>query len=169
MSSSTEPRIPVGLVGKPHGVRGEVTVAPLTDNPERFAAGARFRTDDGRRLEVAASRSHRGALLVKFVGCDDRTAAEELRGVNLTISASERRPLDDGEFWPDQLEGMAVLGTDGTRLGTVVSVVLGDAQDRLVVELTGGGTVEVPFVDGIVGEVHPSGGFVVVDPPEGLL
>ncbi len=157
----------MGLVGKPHGVRGEVTVAPLTDYPERFAAGALFDVD-GRTLEIASSRRHGSGLLVRFVGCDDRDAAEGLRGATLTISAAERRPLEEGEYWPDQLEGMAVLDTDGNRLGTVTSVVLGAAQDRLVVSRPGAPPAEIPFVPGIVGEVHPSGGFVVVEPPEGL-
>ena len=112
---------------------------------------------------------HRQVLLVKFVGCNDRDAAEGLRGTTLTIAASERRPLEDGEYWPDDLEGMAVLDTSGARLGTVTSVVLREAQDRLVVRGQAGRQFEIPFVPSIVGEVHPSGGFVVVEPPEGLL
>lgn len=141
----------------------------LTDYPDRFAPGARLGTEDGDLLEVDASRDHRGVMLVKFRGYDDRDAAEALRGETLTISASERRPLEEGEFWPDDLEGMAVLDESGIRVGTVTSVVLGDLQDRLIIERTGGGAAEIPFVPGIVGEVHPSGGFVVIDPPEGLL
>ena len=57
----------------------------------------------------------------------------------------------------------------GDRVGVVTGVVLADAQDRLVITTSTGSEVEIPFVDELVSEVHPSGGFVVVMPPEGLL
>ncbi len=161
----------MGRVVRAHGIRGEVALVTATDFPDRFVAGARFLTDEPvpRPVEIEALRRHGGTLLAKLRGIDDRDAAEELRGVSLTIAADERRPLGADEFWPDQLEGLAVLLPDGTRLGVVTGVVLGEAQDRLVVRAVGGAITEIPFVEGIVGEVHPSGGFVVVDPPEGLL
>ncbi len=149
-------------------MRGDVVVRPLSDHPGRFAAGSRMRAGDA-DLVVAASRPHQGDLIVTFEGVADRDAAASLRGAELTIAASERRELDDGEYWPDQLEGIAVLDPGGDRIGTVAGVVIGDAQDRLVIAVPGGRQVEVPFVDELVGEVHPSGGFVVVDLPDGLL
>ncbi len=159
----------MGLIGKPHGVRGEVSVAVLTDYPDRFVPGARFVVaEDGTTLEVERSRTHHGKQIIAFAGVADRDAAEALRGATLTIAADERRPLDSHEYWPDDLEGMTAVGRDGVRLGTITGVVLGDHQDRLVVETASGSVVEVPFVEPIVGEVHPSGGFIVMDPPEGL-
>lgn len=165
MSSSTD--IAIGRVGKPHGLRGEVTVEELTDNPQRLAAGASFPAADG-TLTITDTRRHRGILLLKFDGVDGREAAEALRGTLLTIPADQRRPLDDDEFWPDQLEGLRAKLPDGTDLGIVTAVALGSAQARLVITKAGGGTIEVPFVAEFVGDVHPSGGFVVVDPPAGL-
>ena len=82
-----------------------------------------------------------------------------------TVSATSWRR---GEYWPDALEGMAVVLRSGERLGTVSSLVLGEHQDRIVVVTDEGALVEMPFIEPIVGEVHPSGGFLVVDPPEGL-
>ncbi len=171
MSSSTEARIPVGRIGRPHGLRGEVTVVPSTDNPDRFAPGSELRagTDPPRDLVVAGARPYRNAgLIVMFEGFGDRMAAEELRGAVLTITPDQRRELADDEYWPEDLEGMAVLARDGTKVGVVSGVVLADAQDRLVIDV-GDRRVEIPFVDEIVGEVHPSGGFLVVDLPEGLV
>ncbi len=161
----------MGRVGRPHGIAGHVVVRPMTDNPERFAPGREVRAEvePPRRLVVRSSREHRDSLVVAFDGVADRTAAEELRGTLLTIAAGERRELAEGEFWPDDLAGIAALAPDGTRIGTVAGVRLGEAQDRLVVATTGGREVEVPFVDELVGEVHPSGGFVVLRLPDGLL
>ncbi|MCP4224410.1 MAG: 16S rRNA processing protein RimM, partial [Actinomycetia bacterium] len=109
-----------------------------------------------------------GALLASFEGVEDRGEAAELQGAVLTIDKDERRSLTEGEFWPDDLEGLAALSHDGHKIGIVTGVVLGEAQDRLVITTTEGREFELPFVDELVGEVHPSGGFVVILPPEGL-
>ncbi len=161
----------MGRVGRPHGIAGHVVVRPMTDNPDRFAPGGAMRAeaDPPRVLVVASSRDHRDGLVVAFEGVADRTAAERLRGALLTIAEAERRELAEDEFWPDDLAGMAALAPDGSRIGTVAGVRLGDAQDRLVVATSDGREVEVPFVDELVGEVHPSGGFVVLRLPDGLL
>jgi 16S rRNA processing protein RimM len=169
LNSSTD--VPVGRVGRPHGIRGEVLVLPLTDAPDRFAPGAVLGVegDPDRSLEVAASRDHSGRLVVGFVGYRDRNAAERLRDLVLTIPQEDRRPLDEGEFWPEELVGMTGLDPDGNRIGTITAVVLAEAQDRIVVTADDGRTAEVPFVDELVGEVHPSGGFLVLRLPDGLL
>lgn len=171
LNSSTDGRVQVGRIGRPHGLKGEVTVVASTDNPDRFATGSSFLTDgeEPRRLTVAEMRRHHGHLLIRFEGCEDRDNAEALRGLNLTIAPEERRPLEEGEYWPQDLEGLIALDRSGDRVGVVTGVVLGDAQDRLVITTSTGRDVEIPFVDELVSEVHPSGGFVVVMPPEGLL
>ncbi len=171
MSSSTDDaasdRIPVGYVRRAHGVRGDVIIRPLTDYPKRFAPGATVTTDEEppRRLTVASRRAHTDGLLIRFDSIGDRNEAELLQGVTLTISPEERRPLAEGEYWTDSLEGLVAIDSEGTRLGVVVAVELGAAQDRLVIA-TDEGQVEIPFVADLVGEVHPSGGHVVILQPE---
>ena len=170
MGGTGEARISVGYVRRAHGIKGETVVRPLTDNPRRFDPGQRFLTDDDppRELTVSTSRPHKDGVLVRFDGIADRTAAEDLQGVTLTIAADERRELGEGEYWPEDLQGLTAVTPDGEHLGTVTGVVLGEAQDRLVVTTRTGETVEVPFVAALVGEIHPSLGHVVVDAPEGL-
>lgn len=140
-----------------------------SDNPERFVAGAVFRTDreDPARLELESARVHHGGLLLKFAGVDDRTNAESLRGVTLFVAKEARRPLSTGEYWIDELIGLIARDPAGRKLGVVIDVVLGP-QDRLVVETEAGGLVEVPFVAELVGEVSPAEGHVIVDAPPGL-
>jgi 16S rRNA processing protein RimM len=106
--------------------------------------------------------------MVQFAGIDDRDAAESMRGVALSIPADERRPLEDGEYWPEELEGCVALDPTGRSFGTVTGIVEGAAQDRIVVVTAGGANVEVPFVAAIVVEVDPAARRLVIDPPEGL-
>ncbi|HHC08469.1 MAG TPA: ribosome maturation factor RimM [Actinobacteria bacterium] len=160
--------VTVGYVRRAHGLRGAVVVRPTTDRPdERFVPGAVFDTEAG-PLEIERVGPHRDGLLVVFVGISDRNAAEGLRGLTLEIPLEARRDLEPGEYWPDELVGCEVVDAAGRRLGEVVDVVLGGSQDRLVVGIPEGDTVEVPFVDALVPHVDVDARRVVVEPPEGL-
>jgi len=163
-------RISVGYVRRAHGIRGSVVVRPLTDHPDRYHSGAAFLTDDDepRVLVVGDAAEHPDGVLIRFEGVNDRTAAEALQGVTLTIGPEERRSLGDDEFWPEDLEGLTAIDPSGRHLGMVTGVVLGAAQDRIVVTRKNGQVVEVPFVEAIVGEIHPSLAHIVIDAPEGL-
>lgn len=122
-----------------------------------------------RTVVVRSSRPHTGRLLVAFEGVPDRNAAEQLRGMLLTVPADSLPSIgDQDEFHDDQLEGLAAVGVDGARLGTVREVVHAPAHDLLVLD-TEHGEGLVPFVRAIVVEVDLAAGRVVVDPPEGLL
>lgn len=140
----------------------------ISDDPRRFDVGSELLHADGRPLVVESTRDHRNRFLVKFQGVDDRDAADTLRGP-LYVSASEARPLETGEFWAHDLEGLAVVhARTGDDIGTVAEVLEGPAQDLLVLD-TPAGERMVPLVAEIVVEVDVAAGRVRVDPPEGLL
>jgi 16S rRNA processing protein RimM len=165
-------RLVVGRIGRAHGIRGDVAVDVRTDDPEaRFAVGAVLDTDpaDVGPLRIAAARRHSGRLLVRFEGVGDRDAAEELRGTTLHVDSADIAPLDDpDEFHDHELIGLAVRTVSGEPVGTVADV-LHHAQDLLVVGTDGGGEVLVPFVAPLVPEVDTEQGYIVIDPPAGLL
>ncbi|MFI9588702.1 ribosome maturation factor RimM [Nonomuraea sp. NPDC052265] len=162
----------VGRIGRPHGVRGEVTVEVRTDDPElRLAEGLSIATDPASRgpLVVEARRWHKGVLLVAFEGVHDRDGAEELRGTMLVIDSAEVEPSDDpDEFHDHQLVGLAVETVSGEPVGEITDV-LHHGQDLLVVRRRGQDDALIPFVKALVPEVDLTGGRLVVDPPEGLL
>lgn len=159
-------RLIVGRVAKAHGIRGEVAVEVLSDDPQRFAPGARL-LHGADELEVETVRPHQGRLLVKFASVPDRTAAEALRGARLEVEASRAWQPPEGSYFPHQLEGFDVVGPDGARLGALVRVEESPANDLWVVE-TGEGEVLVPAVRQIVVGVDLAARRIVVDPPEGL-
>lgn len=165
-------RLTVGRIGRPHGIRGYVVVGVRTDEPElRFAKGSRLDTDPSGvgPLIVADGRWHSGELLVRFEGVGDRDAAAELRGTWLTADSATFAALDDpDEFRDGDLVGLSVRTVDGTAVGTVDDV-LHSGQDVLVVKATDGREIMIPFVKPLVPEVDVKSGFLVIDPPDGLL
>jgi 16S rRNA processing protein RimM len=162
-------RVIVGRIGRPHGIRGEVVVAVRTDEPElRFVPGASLDAERRGTLTVASRRWHSGQLLVAFEGVTDRTAAAELTSTWLSVDTSELPPSEDpDEFRDHELIGLAVRTTNGDAVG-VVKDVLHHGQDILVIEAPGAEHL-VPFVKALVPEVDPAAGFLVIDPPPGLL
>ena len=83
-----EPTVVVGTVAKAHGLRGEVAVQVRSDNPDRFSVGATVLLPDARVLTVASVHQHGKVLLVGFQEFTDRSSAEALRGVELSIPES---------------------------------------------------------------------------------
>lgn len=158
----------VARIGKPHGLRGEVTVQVHTDVPqERFVEGATFSTDPDRgSLTVRTARVHNGIQLLAFEEALDRTAAEGLRGTRLSAPAVDD---EDDAYYEDDLVGLPVVDTSGASIGSVKALVSRPAQDLLEVELADGRTAYLPFVEQIVPEVDLDAGRVVADPPPGLL
>ncbi|MFN2505839.1 MAG: ribosome maturation factor RimM [Acidimicrobiales bacterium] len=147
----------VGRIVKPHGLRGELVVHPITNRPEtRFAAGAVLSSDRG-PFEILTSRPHQGRFLVTVAGVEDRDAAEGLRGLVLLAE-----PIDEeGALWVHELVGAEVVGVDGQSHGVVEAVEANPASDLLV--LRGERLVPLVFV------VEHTAGRVVIDPPPGLL
>jgi 16S rRNA processing protein RimM len=167
----------VGRIGRPHGVRGEVTVEVRTDDPElRFAPGSVLLTEPASRgpLTVLGRRWHRDTLLLTLQRpsgpLGSREEAEELRDTELHVAVADLPELEDPDAYYDhQLVGLAARLPDGSGIGPVVAV-RHEGADLLVVRRPeDAGELLVPFVAAIVPTVDLAGGFVVVDPPEGLL
>lgn len=165
--------VAIGEIGRPHGLRGEVRVIPLTDRPERFETlGDCVLWDESRdRRQPCRLRGVRvqgDALLVAVAGYDTPEAVGALTGWLLAVPESEALPAPEGHFYPWQLVGCRVLTEDGRDVGSVLRIEGSAAQDIWVV---GDGRREhlVPAVAEIVREVDLGGRRVVIRPPEGLL
>lgn len=164
----------VGVVGRAHGIRGELGIDVRTDEPDtRFAVGARVHEagNPPRNWQVTSQRWHSGRLLVRLAGVDDRTAAEGLRGTRLavTVPAGER-PDDDAEFYDHQLVGLTVADHTGEAVGTVAEVVHLPSHDLLAVDLSATGEQRlIPFAESLVPEVDLAARRVVLADVPGLL
>jgi 16S rRNA processing protein RimM len=166
----------VGRILRPHGLRGELSVEVRTDDPDqRYAAGSVLGTDPPQAgpLTVTSARWHSGRLLVSFAEVIDRADAEALRGVWLTVDATQVAPSQDpDEFHDHQLTGLTVVTVAGDLVGTV-SDVLHHGQALLAVAPAPGtgrqAEILVPFVAAIAVEVDLAAGKLVIDPPGGLL
>ena len=106
-------QLQVARIGKPHGIRGEVTVQVLTDAPDdRFVR--RHRSSWWSRpqlgpLTVRSARWNKDILLLGFEEIETRNEAETLRGAKLFIETEELDDDDDDEGWYEhELVGLEV-------------------------------------------------------------
>jgi 16S rRNA processing protein RimM len=162
----------VGVITRPHGLRGQVVVHPATDFvEERFAEGATFwtRSPDGdTRLTVAASRVQNGRPIVGFEGVTRVEDAERLAGLELRIPEDALQPLQPGTYYEHQLVGCSVETTGGELLGEVAKVEGGAGASRLVMNGSHG-EILIPLATAICVEIDVANRRIRINPPDGLL
>ncbi len=123
-------QIIVGKILSAHGIRGEVKVKLLSDNPRRFRRGSSlFIEKKNAYFKVSSVRAAKDDLLiVKFAGIDDRSQAELLKASFLQVEEASDPPADD-VFYHYQLIGMEVFEEDGSFLGTIREIIASGSND----------------------------------------
>lgn len=170
-----EPRyLAVGQVIGAHGVGGEIKVAILTQDPQRFARLRRVFVGQDDEVPVARRlqgvRLHHGRALLKIEGCDDRDAAQALLGALIQVPLKEAIPLEEGEYYEHQIVGLQVQTARGELLGEVVEILYTGANDVYVIQSPDSGRRELllPAIAGVVLQVDLDAGRLIVEVPEGL-
>lgn len=171
---SSDPFVTLARIGAPNGVRGAARLKLFGDDPASLTVyGPLVRSDGKGSLALTGLRSGKAPDLVvaTFEGVTDRDQAAALNGVELGLPRSALPPPDDeDDFYHTDLIGLEVRLAGGERFGEVVQVANHGADDLLDVKPDRGGpSVLVPFTKAIVPHVNVADGFVVIDPPDGLL
>lgn len=162
----------VGIVRRPHGLQGEVSVEPRTDFRGRFAPGVRVEwtlRGDRRELTVRGARPHGERLLLAFEGVEDVDRARELSGGELLVPDEEAAPTPEGFVYSHQIEGWRCEDVGGGFAGTVRQLENTPAGPLLSIETPSGREALIPFIAPIVVAVDEAARRIVIDPPEGLL
>ena len=163
MAPSPDERVTVALVRGLHGLRGAVRLEVLTDTPGRFRLGSILYVEgQDAPLTVDWTGPSKPGLLVHFAEVTSREAAEPLRERYLEVVPEAKLPA--GSWYWHEIVGLEAHTTSGEVLGTVSEVFRAGAGEVYVV--TGGlrGELLVPAVRGIVTELVPAEGRLVVDP-----
>ena len=163
--------VSIGVISKPHGIKGEVRVHPLIDCPDIIKAGTECRlivNGNERTVEIMQARLHSDVLIVKIKEVNDRNEAESLRGAEFVISEDELPDRDDGSFYAFQLIGLKVVAVDGRNIGVVTDIMETPGQVTYVID-AGGREVLIPAVEEFVKDVNLNTGVIKILPIEGLI
>lgn len=149
-----------GTVGRPHGLDGSFHVGNCV--PELLPLGAAVMVA-GRERRIARRAGTDSRPIVRFDGCDDRDAAQALRGAEILVGRAGARELEQDEWWADDLEGCRVR--DGNaEVGVVHRLIALPSCEVLEVERPGGGAaLLVPLVKDAVRAVDVGRRLIDVD------
>lgn len=161
-------RILMGVVGRPHGVRGLLHVHSYTAEPSDLAGYGPLADDQGRRwtLEWASEGVARLSEVVggRAVAVADRTAAERLVNTRLYVARDQLPAAEEDEFYLADLVGLEAVGAEGAVLGRVAAV--HDYGAGVSLEI---GALLVPFTRAAVPEIDLAARRITVAPPSEIV
>lgn len=169
----TNSRLVIGKITAAHGVRGEVTVFPLTDDARRFLKLkdvflCNEDTENESAITIKNARIDRDRVLVKFEGCEDRNKAESYKGRFISVDRKYAVKLKEGSFFIEDLKGLNVTDDNRGELGSIKDVYKSGPKHIVMVQRSGKQDLLVPFAKEIFYDVRPEDGVVKCCLPEGL-
>ncbi|KQN26903.1 ribosome maturation factor RimM [Sphingomonas sp. Leaf33] len=147
MSQAAAPRtraVTLAAVIGAHGINGEVRLKVFAQDlgvHKSFNGGA---------LTLKALRTTPQGAIARFAEIPDRTAAERMRGTELTVPRDSLPPLGEGEYYHADLLGLSAVAEDGAALGTVVAIDNFGAGDVIEIERPDGKRFMIPMTEAAV-------------------
>ena len=156
--------VAVGRVQAPFGLKGELKVLSLTDNPDRFLAKAKLWAGT-QPVTIAAVREAQGYVYLMLKGFHDRTSVEKFRHALLQVPETDLPELEEGEYYRFQLVGLTAVDRAGDELGVVAEVIETGATDVYRVRTADGKDTLLPATADVVVSIDLAAKRMVVDPP----
>ena len=151
MAGADDKRIALAAIAGAHGVRGELRLKLFADGIDTLKKQkALFVGEDERRL--LSIRANAKGAIARLEGCDSREAAEALRGTLIEIDREALPPLEEGEYYLDDLLDLSVVDETGATVGRIVAVENYGASDVVEIERDNGKRVMVPLTEAAVPE-----------------
>lgn len=135
--SKQEDWIIIGRFGRPHGVKGLVTVYSFTDprdNILNYIAWHAFINNCWQPINVLSAQIHNKTIVAQIEGFPEREMVARLTNVEIAIHKNQLEPLAPGEYYWHQLIGMRVINQQGLSFGEVIEVMPTGSNDVLVVK-----------------------------------
>lgn len=156
--------IEAGKIVNTHSVYGELKVQPWSDTDD-FLCDFDVVYIDGKPFEVERARVHKTCLLLKLAGINTINEAQKYRNKCVCVDRDEVE-LDDGAYFIADLEGLAVIDSDGTELGKIQEVLTLPSNDVYVIR--GRDEYMIPAVEEFIREVDIEAGVMYVSTIPGM-
>jgi 16S rRNA processing protein RimM len=170
-------RFVIGLIGAPFGLKGHVKVRPFSgeiDHLLKLESVTVRQAEKERTLRIEECVAQTPGALIKFAGFDSPEAAKALHGAELLVSREQAAPLEPGEFYVEDLRGLAVVAAasessvpageipDMKPIGHITDIIEGGGGELAEIKLTSGEVKLVPFRKEFFAEISPEKGRVVL-------
>jgi 16S rRNA processing protein RimM len=155
----------IGLVGASFGVNGFVKIHPCSGEIEHLLKlkSVVISKDGGEQtLQIEESAPALPALIMRFAGIDTPEKAKTLNGAQLIAGREQAAPLGDGEFYIEDLKGLAVTDENGETIGTITDIIEGGGGELAEIKLSGGEKRLIPFRKEFFFEISPQESRVIL-------
>ncbi|HHV28686.1 ribosome maturation factor RimM [Acetivibrio mesophilus] len=164
----------IGKIVNTHGVKGEVRVIPLTDDPLRFnklkcVYISKEMSDEMQKFDIVSVKHQKNFVIIKFNGIDDMNAAERLKEHFVIIDRKDAVKLPKDTFFICDLINMNVFDHEGNNLGVLTDVLSTGSNDVYVVKNENKKEILIPALKSVVKEVCFENNKMVVELPQGLI
>lgn len=164
-------QIVVGAIAGSFGVNGDVRLKSFCADPASISDYGPLSTQDGsQKYSVKILNQLRNGFAARLTGIQTKEQADAVRGTELFVDRDKLPTLPDDEFYHSDLEGLSVLDTGGTQIGTVKAMQNHGAGDLVEIILPGSAnTVLIPFTRQNVPTVDLASKRIILDAPDGSL
>jgi len=155
-------------VGAPFGIKGFVKVKPFSGEIGHFSRlhSVTLRQGSNEKIrDIAEIVPRREFLLMRFAGIDNPEAAAVLKGAEIIAEREYAAPLNEGEYYVEDLKGLEVVNGEGKAFGHITDVVEGGGGELVEIMLPSGEKRFVPFRKEFFGEVNLEGSSIVLFEP----
>jgi 16S rRNA processing protein RimM len=164
-------KIAIGKITKTRGLKGEVVISPLTDDPERFFLLKEVwisGKEKSKIFQIEKVKKFKEKIFLKFQGIDSPEAAKPLVNSFLEIQKESLPPLPQNRYYVFDIIGLEVLTTQGKKIGVIKDVISLPANDVYTVK-SGTKEYDIPATKEVVKKIDLHKRIMIIEPLEGLL
>lgn len=160
----------IGKITSTHGIKGDMKIFPLTDDPDRFFSLRKAYIGDLKEeVFPEEPRIHKGMILIRFKSLEDINKILRFKGQYIYVLDEDRIKLPEGRYFISDLLGCEVFDMKERKLGTIKDVLQGAANDVYVIDGGNGLEYFIPAVERFIVSVSIADKRVQVDPIEGMI
>lgn len=162
----------IGKIANTHGLKGELKVVPLTDNPERYNDLKSIYIEKDNQLveyNISGLKFFKGFVIIKLKEVDDIGTAESLKGLFIKIDRKNAIKLPRGSFFICDLMLCEIFDENGSLLGKMKDILKTGSNDVYTVQREDGKELLIPALKSVVKDISIENKRIVVSLPEGLL
>jgi 16S rRNA processing protein RimM len=164
-------RITIGQISRVRGVKGEMVVIPMTDDPRRYfdlETVTISKEEITRKFAIEAAREFKGKILLRLKQVENPEEAKKLVGGFVEIEKEQVIKLSEGRYFVSDMVGLEVFTTQGRRIGKIKEIISLPANDLYVVE-DDGKQYDIPALKTVVKKIDLQKREMIIEPMEGLL
>lgn len=171
----------IGTITSSHGLKGEMSIFPTTDDPHRFEdlkvmLVSRYKVSDEsfdekllERYDISSVRINGRKVLIQAAGINTRDDSDKLKGRFIVVRRDDAVLLDEDVFFIADIIGCKVYDNKLGELGILTEVLETGSNDVYIIEGGKLGQILIPVLKDVVIDIKPEDGIITVVLPEGLL